>query len=118
MDGNMIPAAIYLTIADIYKARWEIELFFKTIKQNLKIKRFIGTSRNAVMTQIWIAMIAYLLTSYYKFLHKAKRSIQTIIRLIQINLFERKPLKNLFEFDTFKPPEKFGGKQCSFLTGH
>ena len=41
-----------------YKARWEIELFFKTIKQNLKIKRFIGTSRNAVMTQIWIAMIA------------------------------------------------------------
>lgn len=106
------------TIADIYKARWEIELFFKTIKQNLKIKRFIGTSRNAVMTQIWIAMIAYLLTSYYKFLHNAKRSIQTIIRLIQINLFERKPLRDLIEFDTFKPPQPFGGKQCSFLTGH
>ena len=106
------------TIADIYKARWEIELFFKTIKQNLKIKRFMGTSRNAVMTQIWIAMIAYLLTSYYKFLHQANCSLQTIIRLIQINLFERKPIRNLIEFDTFKPPEKFGGKQCSFLTGH
>ena len=106
------------TIADIYKARWEIELFFKTIKQNLKIKRFIGTSRNAVMTQIWIAMIAYLLTSYYKFLHQAKRSIQTIIRLIQINLFERKPLKDLIELDIFKPPQPFRGKQCSFLTGH
>ena len=47
------------TITDTYKARWDIELFFKTIKQNLKIKRFFGTTRNAVMTQIWIAMIAY-----------------------------------------------------------
>jgi hypothetical protein len=70
------------------------------------------------MTQIWIAMIAYLLTSYYKFLHKAKMSIQTIIRLIQINLFERKPLRDLFECYTFKPPERFGDKQYSFLTGH
>ena len=52
------------TIADIYKARWEIELFFRIIKQNLRIKRFIGYSQNAVMTQIWIAMIAYLLMSY------------------------------------------------------
>lgn len=106
------------TIADIYKARWEIELFFKTIKQNLKIKRFIGTSRNAVLTQIWIAMIAYLITSYYKFLHKANSSIQTIIRLIQINLFERKPLKELIELKVKKPPEIAGGLQCSFLTGH
>jgi putative transposase len=55
------------TVAAIYKARWEIELFFKTIKQNLKIKRFIGTSSNAVLTQIYVAMIAYLLVSYYKF---------------------------------------------------
>ena len=52
------------TITQIYKARWEIELFFKMIKQNLKINRFIGTSQNAVCTQIWIAMIAYLLVSY------------------------------------------------------
>ena len=106
------------TIADIYKARWEIELFFKAIKQNLKIKRFIGTSRNAVMTQIWIAMIAYLLTSYYKFLHKAKSSIQALIRLIQINLFERKSLKDLIEFKIFKPPGKAEIYQYSFLTGH
>ena len=106
------------TIADIYKARWEIELFFKTVKQNLKIKRFIGTSRNAVMTQIWIAMIAYLLTSYYKFLQKAKASVQTILRLIQINLFERKPLNDLIECNLHKPPGNSGGVQCSFLTGH
>jgi len=106
------------TIADIYKARWEIELFFKAIKQNLKIKRFIGTSRNAVMTQIWIAMIAYVLTGYYKFIHKAKTSIQTIIRLIHINLFERKPIKELIQSNTSKPPPNSGGYQYSFLTGH
>jgi len=55
------------TIADLYKARWEIELFFKWIKQNLKIKTFLGTSYNAVMTQIWVAMIYYLLLSFIKF---------------------------------------------------
>ena len=106
------------TIADIYKARWEIELFFKTIKQNLKVKRFIGTSRNAVMTQIWIAMIAYLITSYYKFIYKAKSSIQTLIRIIQVNLFERKYLKELFEFDKLKPAMNIKNYQYSFLTGH
>ena len=106
------------TIADIYKARWEIELFFKAIKQNLKIKRFMGTSRNAVLTQIWIAMIAYLLTSYFKFQFKAKLSIQALIRIIQINLFERKPLKELFELNKLKPPENLGVYQFSFLTGH
>ncbi len=55
------------TIADIYKSRWEVELFFKWIKQNLKIKKFFGTSKNAVMTQIWIAMCVYLLLSIIKF---------------------------------------------------
>ena len=54
------------TIAELYKARWHIELFFKWIKQNLKIKTFLGTSENAVMTQIWIAMIYYLLLSFIK----------------------------------------------------
>jgi len=106
------------TIADIYKARWEIELFFKTIKQSLKIKRFLGTSRNAVMIQVWIAMIAYLLTSYYKFQFHTKASIQTIIRIMQINLFERKQLKELYEFRTSKPPDRRLTNQISFLTGH
>jgi hypothetical protein len=55
------------TIADIYKARWQVELFFKWIKQNLKIKSFIGTSKNAVMTQIWIALYVYLLLAFLKF---------------------------------------------------
>ncbi len=55
------------TIAAIYKSRWQIELFFKWIKQNLKIKSFLGTSKNAVMTQIWVAMSYYLLLTYIKY---------------------------------------------------
>jgi len=92
------------TITDIYKARWDIELFFKTIKQNLKIKRFFGTTRNAVMTQIWIAMIAYLMISFFKFLHKTELSIQQLFRVVQLNIFERRSLKDLIINKVFKPP--------------
>ena len=90
------------TIADIYKARWQIELFFKWIKQNLKIKSFLGTSRNAVLTQIWIAICMYLLLSYIKFLNNIRSSLQQILRLLQINLFERRDLLELLRGD---PPE-------------
>ena len=90
------------TIADIYKARWQIELFFKWIKQNLKIKSFLGTSKNAVMTQIWIAMCVYLLLSYIKFLSNIRPSLQQILRLLQLNLFERRDLLELLRGD---PPE-------------
>jgi len=77
------------TIAEIYKARWQIEIFFKWIKQNLKIKSFMGTSRNAVMTQIWIALCVYLLIAFLKFTSKTAKSMQQILRLLQINLFEK-----------------------------
>ncbi len=63
------------TIAAIYKQRWQIELFFKWIKQNLKIKTFLGTSKNAVMAQVWVAMIYYLLLAYIKFMSKARLSL-------------------------------------------
>ena len=77
------------TIAAIYKSRWQIELFFQWIKQNLKIKTFLGTSKNAVMTQIWIALRVYLLVAYLKFLSKSKKSMQQILNLLQMNLFEK-----------------------------
>lgn len=80
------------TIAQIYKSRWQIELFFKWIKQNLKIKKFIGTSKNAVMTQIWIAMCVYLMISFIKHTSKITKSMQQILRLLQLNLFERREL--------------------------
>ena len=90
------------TIADIYKARWQVELFFKWIKQNLKIKRFLGASKNAVMTQIGIAMCVYLLLSYIKFLNHIQPSLQQMLRLLQLNLFERRDLLELLKGD---PPE-------------
>ena len=83
------------TIAAIYKSRWQIELFFKWIKQNLKIKSFVGTSKNAVMTQIWIALCVYLLIAYMKFQSKTKRSMQQILRMLQTNLFEKWSLDDL-----------------------
>lgn len=87
------------TIADIYKSRWQVELFFKWIKQNLKIKSFIGTSKNAVMTQIWVALCMYLLLAYLKFQSKLRKSMQQIIRVLQLNLFEKRDLMALLRGD-------------------
>jgi putative transposase len=85
------------TIADIYRERWQVELFFKWIKQNLKIKSFLGTSKNAVMTQIWVALIALLLLAYYKFRAKLGHSLSQILKLLQLNLFSRSDLWHLFD---------------------
>jgi len=95
------------TIADIYKSRWQVELFFKWIKQNLKIKSFIGTSKNAVMTQIWIAMCVYLLLAFLKFQSGLHKSMQQIIRILQLNLFEKRDLMALLRSgsEKQKPPD-------------
>jgi putative transposase len=85
------------TIADIYKSRWQVELFFKWIKQNLKIKSFVGTSKNAVLTQIWIALCVYLILAFIKFQSGLKKSMQTILRLLQVNLFEKRDLPALLQ---------------------
>lgn len=90
------------TIADIYKERWQIEIFFRCIKKNLKIKAFVGNSKNAVMTQIYVAMIAYLLLSMFKFMSKIKCSLQKLIRVLQLNLFRRCSIEELFR----PPPNK------------
>ena len=87
------------TIADIYKARWQVELFFKWIKQNLKIKSFVGTSKNAVMTQIWIAMCVYLLIAFLKFQSALTKSMQQLLRLLQLNLFDKRDLMALLRGD-------------------
>jgi len=90
------------TIADIYKARWQVELFFKWIKQNLKIKSFVGRSKNAVMTQIWIAMCVYLLIAFLKFQSSLTKSMQQLLRLLQLNLFDKRDLMALLRGD---PPD-------------
>ena len=87
------------TIAAIYKQRWQVELFFKWIKQNLKIKAFIGNTDNAVMTQVWVALCVYLILAYLKFQGKISQSLQQMSRLIHLNLFAKRGLIELF-----KPP--------------
>lgn len=88
-----------LQIAEIYKNRWQIELFFKWIKQNLKIKTFLGTSKNAVMTQIWIAMIYYLFLSYLKFQTKFGKSLLELTRMIKEVLMFKRSLIDLLSLN-------------------
>lgn len=96
------------TVADLYKERWQIELFFKWMKQNLKIKSFLGTSRNAVLTQLWIALCAYLVLAFLRFTSKIGASMQQMLRLLQTNLFERREF-----LDLFRPPSET--KQCQIM---
>ena len=84
------------TVAALYKERWQVELFFKWIKQHLKVKSFVGGSMNAVRTQLWIALCAYLLVAFIKFRSRLGQSILQILRLVQLNLFERRDLDELF----------------------
>ena len=89
-------------IADLYKKRWQIELFFKWIKQNLKIKKFLGRSVNALKIQVITAMISFLLIKYFQNNLPFKKSMQTCARLIQSNLMLKKELIDLFS----EPPDK------------
>lgn len=89
-----------LQIAEIYKARWQIELFFKWIKQNLKIKTFLGVSENAVLCQIWVAMIYYLLLAYIKFQTKFGKSLLELTRMVREVLFVRRSLIDLLSLDS------------------
>jgi len=77
------------TVADIYKQRWKVELFFKWIKGHLRIKSFYGTSANAVKTQIWVAIIVYLLVAIAKKRLKLQISLHTLLQILEVNLFEK-----------------------------
>lgn len=85
-----------LTIAQLYKARWEIELFFKWIKQHLHIKSFYGVSENAVKTQIWIAACVYLLIAIMKKHLRLEQSMYTILQIASLSLFEKTPVLQAF----------------------
>ena len=88
-----IPA---LTIAMLYKARWGVELFFKWIKQHLRIKRFFGTTINAVKTQIWIAVSVYVLVAIIKKQLAPNRSLYTLLQILSLSLFEKMPILQAF----------------------
>lgn len=94
------------TISALYKARWEIELFFKWIKQNLRIKTFYGTSPNAVKTQIWIAMIVYLVLAIFKQRYCLDQSLSKLLHFLEVNIFEEKPLISTFQINPRTVPQK------------
>jgi hypothetical protein len=93
-NNFLIPAK---TVADIYRLRWQVELFFKWIKQHLRIKSFFGTSPNAVKTQIWIAVSVYLLVAIVKKRLNLPGSLHTILQILEVNLFEKTPISQLVE---------------------
>jgi hypothetical protein len=88
-NNFMLPA---LAIADIYRCRWQVELFFKWIKQHLRIKVFYGTSENAVKTQIWIAISVYVLVAIVKKRLKLNQSLYIILQILSVSLFEKTPI--------------------------
>ncbi len=81
-----------LTVAQLYKCRWQVELFFKWIKQHLRIKAFFGTNENAVKTQIWIAISVYVLVAVVKKRRRVEASLYTILQILSLALFEKTPL--------------------------
>jgi len=83
-------------IAELFRCRWQIELFFKWIKQHLRIKAFYGTSENAVKTQIWIAVSTYLLVAIMKKMLKIEQSLYTILQILSVSIFEKKPILQVF----------------------
>jgi hypothetical protein len=94
------------TIAALYKARWQIELFFKWIKQNLMVKSFYGTSANAVKTQIWISMMVYLVLAIMKERFHLENNLSQLLHFLEVNLFERKSLESIFQLNDRKVNEK------------
>jgi hypothetical protein len=102
------------TISAIYKDRWQIELFFKAIKQNLKIKTFVGTSENALYTQIWTALIAMLLVKYLQFKSKLKWSLSNLIAFLRWNLFIHRDLWKWLDSPFEEPIIVSDQYQCLF----
>jgi len=91
-----------LTIAELYRCRWRVEIFFKWIKQHLRIKKFFGTSENAVKTQIWIAISTYVLVAIMKKRMKIDLSLYTILQILSISLFEKKPIYQVLTESSYK----------------
>jgi len=90
------------TIAALYRSRWQVEIFFKWIKHNMKIKSFYGTSENAVNTQIWIAISVYVLVAVIKKRLKMELSLYTILQILSVSVFEKIPILPALTDDAYK----------------
>jgi len=104
-----------LIICQLYKERWKVELFFKWIKQHLRVKSFYGTSYNAVCCQIWIAVCSYILVAIVKKRLKLEHSLYTLLQIFSLTLFEKMPINELFEFEKYKIETPCEHKQLSLF---
>jgi transposase len=92
-----------LTIAALYRNRWQVELFFKWIKQHLRIKRFLGTSENAVKTQIWCAVSTYVLIAIVKKELQLDASLYTLLQILSVSVFEKTEISSALRLDPARP---------------
>jgi len=114
-NNFLLPA---VTIAQLYKQRWQIELFFKWIKQNLRIKSFYGTSENAVKTQIWIAVSVYLIVAIIKKRLNIQESLYTILQVLSVSLFERTSMFQLLTFYDYTNETDIIDNQLNLFTDY
>ncbi|MEN6318575.1 MAG: IS4 family transposase [Syntrophaceae bacterium] len=103
------------TIADLYRCRWQVELFFKWIKQHLRIKAFFGTNENAVKTQIWIAISIYVLVAIVKKTLNLDQSLYTILQVLSVTIFEKMSILQIFSKATFTNQDKHISKQLNLF---
>jgi hypothetical protein len=103
------------TVADLYRYRWQVELFFKWIKQHLRIKSFFGTSENAVKSQIWIAISVYVLVAIIKKRLSLNADLYTILQVLSLTLFEKTPLDQLLMMSDYKNKERAFGNQLDLF---
>jgi hypothetical protein len=104
-----------LTIAELYRARWQVELFFKWIKQHLRIKAFFGTSPNAVRTQIWIAICVYVLVAIARKRLKIERDLHSLLQVLSVSLFEKVELPQLFTNTNYTPASESNSNQLQLF---
>ena len=114
-NNFLLPA---ITIAQLYKQRWQVELFFKWIKQNLRIKSFYGTSENAVKTQIWIAVSVYLIVAIIKKRLNLQESLYTILQVLSVSLFERTSIFRLLTFYDYTNDMDTNHNQLNLFTDY
>jgi Domain of unknown function (DUF4372)/Transposase DDE domain len=107
-NNTALPAA---TIAALYKSRWQVELFFKWIKQHLRIKRFLGTSENAVKTQIWCAVATYVLIAIVKKELQLEASLHTCLQILSVSIFEKTELKCALQTELHKHDQPLSANQ-------
>ena len=111
-NNTALPA---LTIAALYKSRWQVELFFKWIKQHLRIKRFIGTSENAVKTQIWCAVATYVLIAIMKRELQLEASLYTMLQILSVSVFEKTPISAAVYGDSLLQEQTVFGNQLNLF---